>query len=72
MRSYFAHQNFVLEGSQKQKREAKSTKGLRPKLRRDWEHENESKNGIFKEISGGVGYRITVGNACTIRSMSLG
>ena len=31
-------------------------RGLRPKLRRDWEHENESKNfGIFKEILGFLG-----------------
>ena len=31
-------------------------RGLRPKLRRDWEHGNESKNfGIFKEISGFLG-----------------
>ena len=31
-------------------------RGLRPKLRRDWKHENESKSsGIFKEISGFLG-----------------
>ena len=31
-------------------------RGPRPKLRRDWEHENESKNFvIFKEISGFLG-----------------
>ena len=33
-----------------------STLCLRPKLRRDWAHENESKKfGIFKEISGFLG-----------------
>ena len=43
----------------KSKRQAQRTqnkRGLRPKFRRDWEHEHESKNfGIFKEISGFFG-----------------
>ena len=36
--------------------EQHTIRGLGTKLRRDWEHENESKNfGIFKEISGFLG-----------------
>ena len=38
------------------RQEHTAIRGLRPKLCRDWEHENESKNfGIFKEIWGYLG-----------------
>ena len=47
-------------------------RGLRPKLRRDWEHENESKNfEIFKEISGFLGSSLGICTKLQLAALSL-
>ena len=48
-------------------------RGLRPKLRRDWEHENESKNfGIFKEISGFLGSSLGICTKLQLATLEIG